>query len=159
MLKIAFFDVDGTLSVPIYKKNGRDVIGFSPEEWQSYCIQNGEDTYQYCKPVLAVKQYAQKRKKEGAVLYALTTSKTSFETKAKEKFTERCYPGLFEAVIAVAADEMKLPVMLAIAEKYGVKPEDCELVEDTFSTLLNIMQSGIKPIHISHLLDNEETKS
>lgn len=152
MSEIVFVDVDGTLSVPIYKKNGADVIGFSPEEWLKYCIQNGEDTYQYCKPVAAVKKYAQKRKREGAVLYVLTTSKTSFETKAKEKFTERYYPGLFEEIIAVASDEMKLPVMLSVAEKYGVRPEKCELVEDTFSTLLQIMQSGIRPVHISHLL-------
>ena len=55
MIKLAFFDVDGTLSAPQYMVNGKLQIGMTDAQWLEYCAAHGEDTYEYCKPVKVVK--------------------------------------------------------------------------------------------------------
>ncbi len=149
--KIAFFDVDGTLSVPIYNDNGEMKIGFSDEGWIAYCVKEGEESYQYCKPVQMTIRYARKLKDQGALLYVLTTSQTSFETNGKKKFLQTHCPGLFDDVISVSQDQYKLLVIQAIAEMNGVALTECELIEDTYSTLLTMLPYGIKPTHVSSL--------
>ena len=44
MIKLAFFDVDGTLSAPQYLVNGKLQIGMSDAQWIKYCEDHGEDT-------------------------------------------------------------------------------------------------------------------
>ena len=156
-IKLVFFDMDGTLSVPIYKDaEGNDVLGFSQEEWERYCVLNGEDTYQYCKPVEPVRQYAKRRKAEGAKLFVLTTSSMSFENDAKRKFANRYYPDLFEDIIAVGKDAMKAVVMRHMAEKFQTSLCNCELVEDTYATLLDVVSQGMKGTHITHIISSDE---
>lgn len=147
--KLAFFDVDGTLSVPIFKKDDHFEIGFSEEEWKEYCLIHKEDSYEFCKPVLPIKRYAASLKEQGALLYVLTTSGSSNETLAKEKFIATHFPGLFEEVIAVDADKKKLDVIQAKAKDHNVPLEACELVEDTFATLLYVNEYHIKPTHVA----------
>ena len=85
MIKLAFFDVDGTLSAPQYLVNGKLQIGMSDTQWQKYCEEHGEDTYEYCKPVKVVKEYALSKKAQGAVLYVLTSTQGENENKGKRK--------------------------------------------------------------------------
>lgn len=151
-IRFTFFDVDGTLSVPVYKDNGKSVIGFSDNGWENYCNTHKEDAYEYCKPVLPVKRYAQELKEKGVRLFVLTTSGSPNETAAKKKFVSQHYEGLFEELIAVDADQKKLDAMQQIAEKYGETLSSCELVEDTFRTLLYVNQHNVKPTHISSLV-------
>ena len=152
MAKLVFFDVDGTLSVPIYPDGGREVIGFSDEGWLEYCRTAGEDGYRLCKPVEPVKRYAEKCLSEGSVLYVLTTSQMEEETAAKRKFVERHYAGLFAQVLDVRHDKEKLDAMREKAQEHGLLLTDCELVEDTFATLLYVMQAGVKATHIASLV-------
>ena len=148
-MRLAFFDVDGVLSVPIYKEKDEFVIGFIAETWKAYCMEHGEDTYQYCKPVLPVKRYAENLQAEEVVLFALTATQSDAETQAKRKFLSKHYPGLFEEVLTVASQNEKLETIKIISQRYGAQLTDCELVEDTLSTLLEVRQYGIKPTHIS----------
>ena len=53
-IKFAFFDVDGTLSVPIFQENDSFVIGFSEEDWKKYCMWHKEDIFS---TLLLVNQY------------------------------------------------------------------------------------------------------
>ena len=151
-IKFAFFDVDGTLSVPIFQENDSFVIGFSEEDWKKYCMRHKEDSYEYCKPVLPVKRYAQKLKEQDVKLYVLTTSGSKEETAAKEKFIRTHYAGLFEKVIAVDADRKKLDEIERIADSFQADLSECELVEDTFATLLLVNQYKIKVTHVSSLV-------
>lgn len=147
-----FFDVDGTLSVPVYRKNDSFVIGFPDDEWLSYCRKNGKESYQYCKPVLPVKRYAEARKAEGAMLCILTTSQTEEETSAKSVFIDKNYPNLFSHFISVSNDAEKISVILRMAEEQKLLPEQCELVEDSYATLLAANNSGIQATHISSIV-------
>lgn len=63
-MQAMFIDVDGTLSSPCYKVNGKFQIGMSDVQWADYCIKHGEDTYEWCRPVMQVKEYAMKAKEK-----------------------------------------------------------------------------------------------
>lgn len=54
-MQAMFIDVDGTLSSPCYKVNGKFQIGMSDVQWADYCSKHGEDTYEWCRPVMQVK--------------------------------------------------------------------------------------------------------
>ena len=49
-MKAMFIDVDGTLSSPCYRVDGKFQIGMSDVQWADYCKVNGEDTYEWCRP-------------------------------------------------------------------------------------------------------------
>ena len=151
--ELIFFDCDGTLSVPVYDHEGKWVIGFPEvQQWIDYCAEHGEDTYKDCPPVGPVKRYAEKKKAEGAKLYVITCTLSEIEVRAKEKFIARVYPGLFEEIYAVYSDDDKIKVIREVAEREGVPLDHCELVEDTFRTLLHILADGVRPMHISQIV-------
>jgi phosphoglycolate phosphatase-like HAD superfamily hydrolase len=151
MIKLSFFDVDGTLSVPQYKIDGAMKIG-TEDGWIEYCVTHGADTYDDCRPVEPVRRYAKQLRKEGVELFALSTSQTSFENAAKQKFLDAHYPGLFSGLITVSRDEYKQQVIAQMAKLRGISLEECELVEDTYATLLAADKRGIQVTHISMLL-------
>ena len=153
MIRLCFFDVDGTLSAPYYPVNGQMHPGMSDDGWIHFCAKYGEDAYQWCKPLPKVREYAAKRKQEGAKLYVLTTSQTSFETRAKVKFVSENYPDLCEDIIAVSKDEWKWEVMRALAQQEGADLSEIELVEDTFTTVLKVDQMGMVGTHISTIVE------
>jgi hypothetical protein len=150
-IKIFFFDVDGTLSAPQYLIDGEMRIG-TQDGWIEYCVTHGADTYDDCRPVEPVHSYAAQLCDSGAEIFALSTSQTSFEHAAKQKFLDTHYPGLFRELITVARDEYKLPVIRQMARLRGIGLDECELVEDTYATLLEAGEYGIKVTHISMLL-------
>lgn len=65
-MQAMFIDVDGTLSSPCYKVNGKFQIGMSDVQWADYCSKHGEDTYEWCRPVMQVKEYAMKWQRKKA---------------------------------------------------------------------------------------------
>ena len=111
-MKAMFIDVDGTLSSPCYRVDGRFQIGMSDVQWADYCKTNGEDTYEWCRPVMQVKEYAMKAKANGTRLYVLTTSGTVIETVAKRRFIDRYYAGMFDDIYAVEHDDDKVKFIL-----------------------------------------------
>lgn len=151
MIKLAFFDVDGTLSAPQYMVNGKLQIGMSEEAWHVYCKEYGENIYAYCKPIKAVKDYARKRKREGAKLYVLTTCSSEEEVLSKRKFVEKYYTDMFEDVISVEHDAEKVEVIKAMAKQYEVELSECELVEDTLNILFETVCEGIVSTHVANI--------
>jgi hypothetical protein len=150
-MKLAFFDVDGTLSVPRYLIDGQMKIG-TQDGWIEYCVNHGADTYDDCLPVEPARLYAKALKTSGATLYALSTSQTSFEHAAKQKFLDEHYSGLFADLITVARDEYKQQIIAEMARIRGISLSSCELVEDTYATLLLAAETGIKVTHLSMIL-------
>ncbi len=151
MIKLAFFDMDGTLSAPRFYVAGRMVAGMTDAAWTEFCKKNGEKTYDYCKKVPLVAEYAEKLKSGVTRLYVLSTSQTEEEAAAKRRFTAQKLPGIFDEVINVPHDRDKIPTIRRIAEERGVKPEECELVEDTYALVLEAITAGMKGTHVSHL--------
>ena len=130
-MQAMFIDVDGTLSSPCYKVNGKFQIGMSDVQ---------------------VKEYAMKAKEKGTKLYVLTTSGTKIETAAKRRFLDRYYAGMFDDIYAVEHDDDKVRFILKKAAELGIEPSDCELVEDTYRILLQTVTEGIKSTHITTIL-------
>ena len=154
-ITITFFDLDGTLSVPEYRNEGEPVIGFpTVSEWVYYCETAGQDAYQYCKPVMVTKEYATELKSAGIKLYVLTAVMSDAETEAKKVFIKENYDGFFEDLLTVSSAKEKKEKIRQVAEIEGVSCCECELVEDDFSTLLDVMSDGVKTTHISQLINN-----
>ena len=153
MIRLAFFDVDGTLSAPYFRQpDGSLDLGLTEEGWLQYCAREKEDAYQYCEPVIPVRAYARKLHAEGALMYVLSKINSPDEIAAKEKFIDIHYPGLFEAVLTVDDDAQKVEVIKRIAGEKGVILSECELVEDTFANLLYAHWEGIRGKHVAHLM-------
>ena len=153
MTKLAFFDIDGTLAAPLFlSPEGRPVVGFSDEEWVAYCEREKEASYDHCRPVPQIREYAESLKGQGATLYVLTASCGEEEDRAKDLFIGRQFPGLFHSVICVRHDREKIDVIRKEAGKAGVEMGDCELIEDTFDTVLLAHVAGVKAVHVSNIL-------
>ena len=154
MMKLAFFDVDGTLSAPRYldRENGRFVIGFTDAAWLSFCGEYGKDAYRDCAPLACVADYAKKLKETGCRLFVLSATACETEAAAKRVFLERFYAGLFEECFFVANDAEKITKITEIAGKEGCGTGDCALVEDTYSVLLKAHNSGICAIHVANIV-------
>lgn len=155
MTQLVFFDLDGTLSVPEYEENGKPVIGFhTPEGWVNYCNAYGDKAYQFCKPLQPVKRYALQKKEEGARLFVLTAVLCESEVGAKKVFLDEHYPGIFEDMITVGSAGEKGEKIKEIAAREDVPLDHCELVEDTFMTLLDVMEDGVRVTHLSEIVCN-----
>lgn len=153
MIKLGFFDVDGVLSAPCFVVDGEPTIGLpTMEGWLEYCEQKQDTLYDDCKPVPVVLEHAKKLKEHGARLYVLTASSSETENRAKAKFVERHYPGIFEDIICVASSHDKIPVIIKMAEEKNLLNGECELLEDTYTTLLDAQGEGIVAVHIANLL-------
>jgi len=150
--ELVFFDIDGTLAVPRYYVDGKYVSGFTDEGWMEFNKRERENGYNHCITVKPVERYARKRKKDGALLFVLSTSQYEEETMAKVKFINDRFPGLFEEVITVSKDPLKLETIKEKADKYNTVLTSCELVEDTYSTLLKANEIGIISTHISSIV-------
>ncbi len=151
-IKLAFFDIDGTLSAPVYEnENGNLVIGFPLKEWEAYTDLHQEHTYDLCRPVPFVKEYAQKLKNSGTRLFALSTSMFPGETKAKHAFMEKHYDGLFEEVITVMSDAEKIEVIERYADQAGAGLSECMMVEDTLAILFQTQVKGIRSVHVANI--------
>lgn len=150
-MKLAFFDVDGTLSVPRYLIDGTYRIGAPKTEWIAFCKEHRENSYEYCLTIPEVRAYAKQLKEEGVKLYVLSAVSSFYEKAAKTKFVKDHYPDLFDGFFYVNGDEEKLQVLSEMAALQEVPLSECVLVEDNFSLLLEALGKGIEPVHISML--------
>ncbi len=152
MVKAVFFDIDGTLSVPYYKTNGKMVVGFTDEGWLNHCATQKEHCYDFCKVVSPVKRYAINKKNEGAKLYVLSVSQSEGERLGKIKFINDNYNGLFEDIIQVEHNNDKVKVMSEYAAINNLKHFEIEIVEDTYSIVLNANDNGFIATHIASIV-------
>lgn len=151
--KLAFFDFDGTLSVPEYLVDGEKKIGYpTVPSWIDYCNGLGPEAYKTCRPVKPVRRYAAALKEAGARLYVLTAIKSEGEVQAKWEFLADHYEGFFEDMLMVASPEEKLGVIKQIAASEGVDLTECELIEDMYPTLLGVIGDGVKATHLSQIV-------
>ena len=152
-IKLAFFDVDGTLSAPRYPhEDGRMDIGFTDQGWLDYCEKAGSHGYDYCLPLPPVRAFAEDLHRAGARLFVLSSCLHAREPEAKTVFVQKHYPGLFEDFFYVLHDGEKVQLIEKKARETGVPLSSCILVEDTFSILLKAYAQGITAVHIANLV-------
>lgn len=152
-IKLAVFDVDGTLSAPQYRDiDGNPVIGFSLEEWIGYCKERGNSAYQFCKPIPGVLPFLQGLKKAGAVLEVVSTALSAEERMAKAVFVGENYPNCFEGYSFVDQDQYKVALIHTLARQHGCELSSCLFVDDSYPLLLEAHEQGIRAAHISNIL-------
>ncbi len=152
-IKLAFFDVDGTLSAPQYPhEDGRMDIGFTEGGWMAYCEKTGVHGYDFCRPLSPVRSFAEKLHSGGTRLFVLSSCLHPNEHAAKTAFIQKNYPDLFEDFYYVFHDGEKIPVIEKAARNAGVPLSSCLLVEDTYSTLLKAYEAGITAVHVANII-------
>ena len=151
-LKRVYFDVDGTLSIPVYKgPNYRLVAGGSQEWWKSYCLREQDKAYDFCKSVPVMKDFMQWNKEIGIETKVLTVEFPGPAEKAKIKFIKDNYP-LVEDIIVVRDSKDKLTYMQAAALENKWNNNQIAIVEDNFETIMEACSLGFVGIPVSYFL-------
>ena len=153
MTKIAFFDIDGVLSIPQYRINNKIKPGGSPEWWKNFCDSN-ENPYKDCKIPKLVYNKLKTLKEIGVKLYVLTTENIPSAKKAKHLFIENNYSDFFDEnhIIMVSNDKEKIDTLMLQITK-SIKNEEIYYLDDTFNLVLNASSLGFDAHHISEFLD------
>lgn len=118
-MQAMFIDVDGTLSSPCYKVNGKFQIGMSDVQWADYCSKHGEDTYEWCRPVMQVKEYAMKAKEKARSCMCLPHQAQNRDS-CKAQILDRYYAGMFDDIYAVEHDDDKVRFILKKQQSLGL---------------------------------------
>ena len=152
--KYAFFDIDGTLSIPLYNINGNFVQGMTEEQWFEFNMWH-TDTYKDCKSSYTLIDILSSLSKDCLGLYCLTCECNSRAYFNKADFVLSRYSPYFNDIRQiefVANKEDKINFMLRFAATKCVKPKEILYVDDDFELIIKAAQAGINAKHISHFL-------
>ena len=155
-IKMAFFDIDGVLSVPSYFRDGRFTPGGNKEWWDDF-TKNNEDAYIDCKAPKVLKDFLTFLEEQGIFLYILSTEDNTDAIEAKRKFIKREYYNIkFEDYIFVEDDCLKVPILKTFAASKGLKNSELYFLDDTFNLVLEASDKGFNSHHISEFLINNK---
>lgn len=147
-IKHIFVDFDDTLVIHdhnshIYEKNKsiKDAI-------------LGNDAYPYSVPNKAVITLLRNAEKEQIEIHVLSWVNISLETKVKEEYCHRHFPGLVSDVIGTASPE-KTEFMLAFAEAKGIRPENIMFIDDRIDTLRSAKDAGFVVYSPQYILNTD----
>ena len=155
-IDIAFFDLDGVLSVPRYETGLGVKCALPNEDWfqeVNWC----SDVYRHCEPVPQVIKLLEQLKKRNTRLYVLTYETNSGAYFNKVDFVLEHYKDYFSSyreVLFVNKPEKKADLMSVLCSRYGISKKHCLLVEDTYNTCIQVCNDGFQVLHISELLLN-----
>ena len=152
-MKLAFFDVDGVLSIPSYDVDGRVCAGGSMEWW----LRANAESYSYelCRCPKAVKKFLKDRAAEGVKLFVLSTEDIPSARENKKRFVKENYGKLFcdESMIFTQSDAEKIYVLKKYAEKENIPFEEVYYLDDTYSMVLTACEFGFDAHHVSEFLE------
>lgn len=155
-IDIAFFDLDGVLSVLRYETGLGVKCALPDEDWfqeVNWC----SDVYRHCEPVPQVIKLLEQLKKRNTRLYVLTHETNSGAYFNKVDFVLEYYKDYFPSyreVLFVNKSEKKADLMSVLCSRYGISKKHCLLVEDTYNTCIQVCNDGFQVLHISELLLN-----
>ena len=160
-IKALFLDVDNTaLCLKMYDKDGindkegKRIVGIvDDKEWLRYNIRN--NAYVYCEAPRQIVNLVNYIKKNGGKIYGLTECKNSFEYNAKFNRLRECYQGNFlhhGELISVNTRHDKVPVMLMIAERDNLQPEEMMFIDDSYFEIMESHEAGIIGMHTTEAL-------
>ena len=153
-IKLAFYDIDGVLSIPRYNVNGLIKCGGNTEWWEDYCKDNS-NPYEFCGVPNKIYNNLKIMKDLGIELYVLSVETNLDAKRGKIKFIEDKYSEFFDEkhIIFVNSDTEKLNIIKNKASNKKVSLENIYFVDDTFSLVLAASTMGINTIHISWFLE------
>lgn len=155
-VQIAFFDLDGVLSIPRFRDNLGNIkcaIGSDDGAWFDKANWNS-DCYKDCKVNPNIIALLNKLKSKNVRLYVLTHDTNSGSYFNKVDFVLNNYKEYFDSyrqVLFVSKTNNKVRLMDIYCAKYGISHKDCLLVEDTFDTCIEANDKGFRVCHISEL--------
>ena len=151
--KIAFFDIDGVLSVPRYLRDGEYKPGGTSEWWKKV-TEESDDVYQYCKVPKCIKEFVNNLRQEKVKLYTLSTEPLESAKRCKKKFLKQNYQEFFpeECQIYVSKDIDKITVLSSFAKENNIDFANIYYLDDTFSLVLQASELGVDAHHISEFL-------
>lgn len=155
MSKTYFFDIDGTLSVPMYEFNveGKNYkrCCMPANKWDSFAS-NNKQAYERCKVLPQINEMLKDLSEKGATLIVLSVEKLKLVRIAKDEFIRCNFENIFSKVVYVDEASEKVDYIQKYASENNIPLNDCVLVEDTFSTLMEAEEVGIIPIHITNVV-------
>lgn len=153
-IKVAFFDIDGTLSVPKYDVNQELQIGGSLDWWEKANV-GRQGVYRHCLPVETLKNYLRELKNQQVVLKCLTTEELADAYFNKVEFVLKHYGEFFKDykdVIYTPNDDFKVHYLDVFKFNMGLEPSSILLVDDSYDILLHAVNKGYQVRHISEFL-------
>lgn len=160
----AFFDIDGTLSIPYYKV-GEDkfVPGGTVDWWMQYCSEH-ENPYEYCKTPAALYDALEQLKEQDIPCFVLSTESTVRLPNIRDEkkiFIKENYGEFFpeENIIFTEEDDEKISYLKDYAKKNNVSRGTLLFVDDSFPIICQAVGEGINAHHISEFLETQRIKS
>lgn len=152
-IKIAYFDIDGVLSIPRYPfgKNKTIVPFGSDDKWKPF-IKDNANGYDQCYASTEIKNWIEKLRAKGVIVKSLSAADDS-EIPAKKAFIEKNYTGLIDEMLFVPSSHDKVAKMEEERLKYGFDAFEMVLIEDHHNTLIEIADHGFRGIHTAWFLD------
>ena len=151
--KLAFFDIDGTLSVPNYCINGEYKTGMTDEEWLSYTM--NINAYRFCSAPKTIRNYIADLTDKGVEIYVITRESWSPAFKAKCKFIKTSYPEIKQNNIHYVLRKENKPNLIEMIRLCQEKPTDmseCLYYDDDYEMVLTMNNLGYDAHHISEFL-------
>ena len=157
---LAFFDIDGTLSIPRYLCfDGKYRAGMPQGDWERYCEKN-HNAYKDCGTPVPVYELLDDLKDAGAKLMVLSTESIDAAKISKRRFITDNYGDFFapEDIIFVESSDKKIPAILEMCQKEGIPSDNAYYMDDDFDLVLNALDHNIAAHHISELFLYNLTK-
>lgn len=152
-IKIAYFDIDGVLSISRYPfgKNETIVPFGSDDKWKPF-IKDNANGYDQCYASTEIKNWIKKLRAKGVIVKSLSAADNS-EIPAKKAFIEKNYTDLIDEMLFVPSAHDKVAKMEEERLKYGFDAFEMVLVEDHHNTLIEIADHGFRGIHTAWFLN------
>ena len=159
MPKVAFFDMDGTITAPRFIDNGEYVCGFNLRAWVAHCERLKEKSYDACSVLQPVVDFAKQLASDNIPCIILTVACSKGEHIAKRAFLkDHGLENLFPRIIFCTDSKEKPDIILSYAAHNHLTPSDCMLVEDDYMCVLRAHDMGIQAAHISNIIAGNITK-
>lgn len=151
-----FLDIDGTLSIPCYKIDGKLKPGTTQEDWIELCKEN-DNMYELCQTPLPLSNLIGRLMAKGTIPHVLSTEALPEAKISKDKFLAAKYPGVFNNTTHyVNSDEEKIQFLKGFIDVLGINPARVLYIDDTFSLVLQASVLGINAHHISEFFETRE---
>ena len=157
-IKLAFFDLDGTLAIPRYEYNDKIRPGVSEKTWER--ISMDVNVYKDCGIPKAVREFVNELYYNSAIVYVVTQETWAPAFKAKLKFLTDNYPVISPDNVYYAVDNIdKYRLIEALYIKaYGewdppLHKSNVFYLDDDYNMVLKMNNARYDAHHISEFLE------
>lgn len=149
---IAFFDIDGVLSVPRYDVGNGVLKPGGTQDWWIEFNMDRNNTYDTCRAPITMVNFVKELRKRDIIIKCITEEHSSFALNNKAVWVEKQYGIPFEDIFWVDNKDAKVPMILKYCKMFNYLPNEVLFVEDTFPTVLQATTERICAVHISEFI-------